>query len=400
MTFTFTGTVYVEIICAEVDTLLADICHLGVTLRQINHVDSLTVRLQISSADILAVKSFATKRGGSFKIIHNASWDRRLHYLSKRPCLVFGFVMVLFLVFWVPTRVLFITVEGNEEIPSRHIIEQADLCGISFGASRRNVRSEKMKNSLLAAIPSLQWAGINTNGCTAIISVRERTNTEEEAALPQVSSIVAARDGIIESCVVQKGNPLCKIGQAVKSGDVLISAYTDCGIKINATRADGEIFAQTRHTLTVFTPTIYRQKGNIEDVERRYSILIGKKRINFYKGSGILGTSCDKIAKTYNFNLPGGFQLPFALLVTTISRYDDSMLSASAENMEALTCAYAKQYLTEQMISGRILKDNTDIQYNSDVCVLSGEYICSEMIGRVQNEETIGNYGEDHGENR
>ena len=174
MTFTFTGTVYVEIICAEVDTLLADICHLGVTLRQINHVDSLTVRLQISSADILAVKSFATKRGGSFKIIHNASWDRRLHYLSKRPCLVFGFVMVLFLVFWVPTRVLFITVEGNEEIPSRHIIEQADLCGISFGASRRNVRSEKMKNSLLAAIPSLQWAGINTNGCTAIISVRER----------------------------------------------------------------------------------------------------------------------------------------------------------------------------------------------------------------------------------
>ena len=37
------------------------------------------------------------------------------------------------------------------------------------------IRSEKVKNSLLQRIPQLQWAGINTDGCVAVISVREKT---------------------------------------------------------------------------------------------------------------------------------------------------------------------------------------------------------------------------------
>lgn len=37
-----------------------------------------------------------------------------------------------------------------------------------------------MKNALLSAIPELQWAGVNTYGCRAVISVRERTLPERK----------------------------------------------------------------------------------------------------------------------------------------------------------------------------------------------------------------------------
>lgn len=392
--------VIVEIICADIGTLLTQINRHGITFRNIQYADSLTIRMQIHRPDLQAVKLCTAKLGGKIKIIRSGGLYRKLKGLSRRPILVAGAVIVLFLVIWVPTRVFFITVEGNEKIPGRYIIEQANLCGISFGASRREVRSEKMKNSLLAAIPSLQWAGINTNGCTAVISVKERANNEKETEHPQVGSIIAVRNGIIESCTAYRGSQQCKPGQAVKSGDVLISGYTDCGIKITATRAEGEVIAQTRHNLEVFAPTDYRKNGEITCVERKYGIIIGKKRINFYKGSGILGAGCDKIYKEYCLKLPGGFQLPVSIFVTTISRHNQTTVSAAGDIAEASACTYAQQYLLSQMISGKILQSISSTQYQNDVLVVRGEYICSEMIGRVRYEETIDNYGEDHGENR
>ncbi len=394
------GTVQVEITSADVGALLTELNRWGISFWNLQYADSLTVRLQIMRTDIHMMRSCIARRGGTIKIVKSSGLYWKLKGFLKRPLLIVGAVLILFLIFWIPTKVLFITVEGNEQIPTKYIIEQANLCGISFGASRREVRSEKMKNNLMAAIPSLQWAGINTSGCTAVISVKERAVQQIETERSQVSSIVAARDGVIESCTAQSGNQLCKVGQAVKSGDVLISAYTDCGFKINATRAEGEVFAQTRHELTVLTPMDFRQKGEEISVKKKYGILLGKKRINFYKGSGILGAGCDKIYSEYYVKLPGGFQLPVALFVITVRVYDESVAFTTTELAETTARTYAQQYLLSHMISGNVLQDRTITQYQADVCILQGEYVCSEMIGRVRNEETIGNYGEDHGENR
>ena len=394
------GTAAVEITSADIDKLLTDINRLGVRLQRVTYEDSLTVNLILDRRDIKAVRAYIRKKGGSIKIVKTSGLYWLLKGLLKRPLLIGGIVIIFALSLWIPTRVFFISVEGNEQIPTRRIIEYANQCGISFGASRREVRSEKMKNSLLAAIPTLQWAGINTSGCTAVISVKERTETESEAQKVTVSSIVAARDGVIESCTTRRGNQLCKIGQAVKKGDILISGYTDCGLKVTATKAEGEVFAQTRHTLTAVAPLKYSIKGEIARIEKRYGILFGKKRINFYKDSGILGSGCDKIYKEYYLELPGGFRLPVALFVTSITAYDLTVTDAVSEFTESRARSYAREYLLTQLISGEVLRDVTYAQYLTDVCVLRSEYICSEMIGRVQNEETIGYYGEDHGKNR
>jgi sporulation protein YqfD len=152
------------------------------------------------------------------------------------------FLLTIFL----PTRVLFIHVEGNSTVEERRILEAAQECGIRFGASRRQVRSEKMKNRLLEKVPELKWAGVNTSGCTAVISVREQPVQEQRTGYTGISSIVAACDGRITSCTVTKGNGLCAPGQVVQKGQLLISGYLDCGICIRVTGAEGEIFAETR----------------------------------------------------------------------------------------------------------------------------------------------------------
>ena len=83
--------------------------------------------------------------------------------------MVIGLCLLLLLVCILPTRVLFMRVEGNESIPENLILEAAEDCGIRFGASRSAVRSEKVKNGILSRISELQWVGVNTKGCIAVI---------------------------------------------------------------------------------------------------------------------------------------------------------------------------------------------------------------------------------------
>ena len=98
--------------------------------------------------------------------------------------------------------------------------------------------------------------------------------------------------------------------------------------------------------------------------------------------------------------LPGGFQLPLGIFVCSIADYDYSAMCVSADELESFAQQTAQRYLLSQMISGKILHAYTVTEEQENVCVLTGRYVCSEMIGRVQYEEITQNYGENNGENR
>ncbi len=385
-----------ELTSADMAGLFMSLNENGIPILGIEQKDALTVIVKVMRSDVTMLRYLTERSGATLTIITFRGPAYYFKSLISRPVLMIGMLLLLMLVSWLPTRVLFVTVEGNQKLPSYRILEAAEQCGIAFGASRRDVRSEKMKNALLAAIPELQWAGINTFGCTAVISVEERTIDQYEKPGHTVSSVIAVRDGVIESCISSKGNLLCAPGQAVKKGDVLISGYTDCGIKVTADRAEGEIFAKTVHEITVITPIDYRQKGSVTLIERKFSLLIGKKRINFYKGSGISGITCDKLYTEYYVQLPGEFQLPLGVVVTETIVYDASSSQVSAADTETLMRNCAQQYLFSQMVSGKILYNAASMKQEENLHILSGRFLCSEMIGRTQPEGILNQYGKDN----
>ena len=179
-------------------------------------------------------------------------------------------------------------------------------------------------------------------------------------------------------------------------GQVLISGRTDFGFCTKVSRAEGEIYAQTKHDLSVIAPFEYTAKKEYLATEKIYGLLIGKKRINFTKGSGISGACCDRIYVDYYITLPGGFQLPFGYFLNVIKTYVPLTFSSLSDGCEKSTMEAARQYLLTQMVSGRILKEQTAVCYQNGVCYLSGRYVCSEMIGRVQYEEIYEPYGKNN----
>ena len=280
------GMVEAELTSAEPGAALEAANARGIPLYDVIQVGDLTARFRVRRRDYRTLEALSEKRGETLHLRRRMGAYWTLKRLLARPMLLCGLAVFLAAAIFLPTRIFFVRVEGNVNTPTRLILDAAGESGIRFGASRRAVRSEKMKNALLSALPQLQWAGVNTSGCVATVSVRERTDPEVTEQDSAVSSIVASRDGFIVSATVTRGNFLCRVGQSVKAGQVLISGYTDCGICIQATRAEGEIYAQTSRDFAAVTPVKWTARGEQTAVRRKYSLIIGKKRINLWKDSG------------------------------------------------------------------------------------------------------------------
>ena len=383
------GMICLQITSADVAGALTVLNNNGIELFQALSRNDLTVEVMIRRQDHKRLRQILECRGDSIESVKLRGLYWRGKRMLKRPVLLCGILALVALSCVIPSRILFVKVEGNQTIPDKMILEYAANCGIAFGASRREVRSEKMKNALLEALPQLQWAGVNTRGCVATISVREREIGNQPEQIAGVSSIVAACDGLIQSCTVIKGNAICTVGQAVKAGQKLISGYTDCGLSIRACRAEGEVFARTERAVSVVALSEYNLQTPKNMELRKYSVVIGKKRINLYKDSGILESTCDKMVLENCLTLPGGFILPVTL-VTEVWSYNDQSITAVDPNLLSVQLGeFASAYVNGQMIAGRILSVDETVATEDGIISLEGKYACHEMIGRVQKEEIL-----------
>lgn len=381
------GMMEVELTSAEPELSLERINAAKISAYHVRQKNPLTFLFSISRADYAVLSGMCEKQGENLKIIRKYGLYWTGMALAHRPALLVGMAMLLCFVLYLPSRVFFVQVEGNTSVPTRKILAAAEECGIRFGASRRLVRSERVKNSLLSAVPELQWAGVNTAGCVATVSVRERSAPPQKAQAHAVTSIVAARDGYILSGTVTSGSPLFTVGQTVKAGQTLVSGYTDTGLCIRAGKAEAEIYAQTNRNLTVITPSTWLQRGKETDAKKKISLILGKNRINLWKGSGNLDAGCGRIESTYRLTLPGGFALPVTLCVERISSYELTREELDSARVEDSLREFAGDYLTQTMIAGEILQHSEVLFREDGIYSLEGEYLCKEMISRVHAEQ-------------
>ena len=390
------GTVRARVTSADIPAAVSAIRTAGVEMQDLQTQDPLTVSFTIPRSKCKTLRSIMDHRGNKVELLekHGIYWT--LLQLKKRPVLVSGLTILLLISLLMPGRILFVQVQGNSTVPTRMILEKAAQFGVNLGASARSLRSEHIKNAVLSEIEQLQWLGVNTYGCVAVISVRERHNAPQEQAQPPITSIVADRDGIIQSLTVSQGTALCKPGDSVTAGQTLISGFADLGICITGTRAQGEIVALTQRDITVVTPAFYDRRGEISDSSPKFSLLIGKKRINFYKGSGILDASCARIYSEWYVTLPGGFVLPFGLVKETYITYNGKEQVPTEFDLSA----FSRHYLLEHMTAGEILTSAESLDECDGLITLRGRYGCREMLGIIRIEENFENYGKDPGADR
>ena len=385
--------VHIRFMAADPERILTQLSEADIAMSEILWIDDLTVEMSIRNGQYLTTCRLLQKAG--IKVI-NMKRQGVLWIavgVLRRPVLVAGLLLLMMSALLLSQRVLFVEVAGNESISEHLVPESAGNCGIAFGARVSHVRSEEVKNYLLSQHPQLQWVGITTSGCVATIRIKERSIVPEETAEKRgVSSIVAALDGLITEQTVSRGTPLFQPGQSVKAGDVLISGYTDSGLKMTAQQAEGEVFAHTLRQLHLISPVPTAVRREQTQSHTCYRLRMGKKVINLCNHSGIQDATCVKMYSEDYWTLPGGYRLPVSVIKVECAFYET--IKASTDRMYDWMSEYAENYLRLQMTAGQVLDELLYWNVSDRSCDLRGEYACHEMIGRVKHEEILEQYAE------
>jgi len=365
-----TGWVRLRLTSAEPAVRLRDFSA-RFRLEGIAFADDLTVEFNISRRDAGHLR---VPEGERLERIGGGGMPVFLSLLGRWKLLTAAVLLLGALTVFLPTRIWFVEVRGCDGVPSALILEKAEACGVYFGASQRELRSEQVKNHLLWAIPELKWAGVNTRGCVAVITVAER-QPGESLPVEQPGDIVAARDAVVTEVIPHAGVAQVLPGQAVRAGEVLISGAGEPDAGVMPDRAAGEVYGLTRRSVTAVLPweTLLREETGA--VKRKFSLRIGKKYVNFSNDSGILYGTCVKMRTVNYLTLPGGFQLPVALVTDTYRLCSASSVSREM-NAEALMDE-VRRYAREVMTAGAILREEVTILEGG----LRAELYCREMIG-------------------
>lgn len=383
----------VRITSADIPSALGFLTDRGLILQDIRSENDLSVLLTVWQKDYRRIKSLLEKRGDRCETKNRFGFYWLFSGIKNRWLFLAGCMCILVLSMYIPSKIYFFEVKGNQNISARWILEKAELSGLRFGCKRASVKSEQIKNSILNQIPELDWVGITTAGCVATVEVREKPMDEsKQNPSLYVGHIVANCDGVVESVTATKGTALCQPGQAVEKGHILISGYEDCGFVIKASKAEGEIYARTICALNLFSPAKGLQRGDNYAAERKYSLQIGKNIINFSKDSGISPPGCVKMYSRKYLTLPGGFQLPVAIVCQEVfyhKTYEDETPEVDTQWIEQT----AEQYVLQNRNAGEILLKNTLLQEYGDYSVLKGVYACREQIGIPKIEEIVSNDG-------
>ena len=358
--------------------------------------DELTAVMTVSAGDYGRALQLLQERGDGIQLLVSSGTEKTIDYLKKRWFFLLSLALILFLTIWIPTGVYFFHISGNDRIPEKRILEALSECGVGFGTKRTQIHSENLKNSVMQKLPELDWAGITTHGCVAVVEVKEKPLSDvSNKNLNSISSIVAKSDGVIDSVTVTKGNPLCKTGQAVQKGQVLISGMEDFGLLLRGTAAEGEVFAKTMHYKTAIAPGISHGKGDIIRSEQNYTLQIGKKLINLKNSSRISTGSCVKMYTRKNLTLPGGFRLPVSLICEKIVFYEPYTVPVSETDYTWIN-SVMEQYVLQNMTAGEILHKTLSMKKTEDRCTLFGTFACREEIGKRKIEEILNYHGKNN----
>ncbi|MCE5234425.1 MAG: sporulation protein YqfD [Clostridiaceae bacterium] len=182
------------------------------------------------------------------RILEKHGLVMRILPLRLRKVLLFGWVVVLAALLGASRFVWFITVSGCDVIEEQEIIQTLDRLEIHPGTPRAGVRIPELDRAVMASDHRIAWAGSELSGVILRVSIREAGDEPEIVKTSPPASVYASSDGVIVSISAYDGSPKAHVGDAVKKGDLLISANLAAeGAEPRYVRARGEVIAQVHY---------------------------------------------------------------------------------------------------------------------------------------------------------
>ena len=303
----------------------------------------------------------------------------------KGRSVLLGGLLVLTMGLWFLSRFIWnIEVVGVGEQKAALILQNLADIGVDVGTYAPSVDIAVIKNEMLLRMEELSWLTVNVKGTLATVEVRERMPVPVIVDATISCDVVAQKTGVIVDMDTLLGFPQVQRGEMVQRGQVLVSGRAEPdpekGIEIvRLVHAQARITARTWLELEARFPKISWGKAYTGRQITRRALIVGRKRINFYKGDFLSFVYYDKIVAQTVQHLPQGGVVPVRLVTETYREYERvPVMVPGPERQEYLKNRLSRQ-LSGFLGKGEVVQEDYTVQEDGFSLRLVGE--CLEEIG-------------------
>lgn len=221
------GTITIECVGENISNLLDRIVQAKVVLRNVQWVSKEKVRISVSLRDSIQVWKFMKQKRVSGKIVKKTGPFFLLKKVKKRKFFIVGFSIFLFLLFFFSSFIWRVDIEGNEQMPDKYVLSLLQKEGIYAGQLKVSLpNTDQLQRKLLKRIPNASWIGVRLEGTRLIVTVAEKKRVDsigEKKLIRKPVDLISKKNAFIMDVRVFHGNPVVKVHDAVKKGQLLVS---------------------------------------------------------------------------------------------------------------------------------------------------------------------------------
>ncbi len=376
------GWAAVKITGAAPERFLSALAERGIPFWQAAPPENFVLRVKIPARWEKLVKPLAESMGCEGIVERRGGLPFFARRSARRPLLLAGIMVCLGLLAASRLCIWDIEIIGCETLSQREVREALAECGVDIGEFWLGLSQDGIRNSMILRLPEIRWMTVSIRGSHARVIVREARRGGDPEPLEEYGKIVAEKAGLITEVYDLRGTAVVEKNQVALPGETLIGGYVTGRFHVQgAARAVGEVWARTWYEHTAAAPVTVNMTSHNEKTVS-LSLIFGKKRINFYKGSSICPMNCDKIIYVYPFAVEDVFALPIALEKTVFSPYERDGLRA-----EELRSELEQQLMTELLQDigeeGEVLSSAFTSSERDGVLYVTLRAECREEIGRT-----------------
>ena len=269
------------------------------------HYGNNKIRLFITVKDFKRLPKILKRSGLRLHILNKTGFPFFINRYKRRFGIFAGIVIFFAVLQFMSGFIWIIEVEGNKTVTDREILAICEEIGIKIGVKRNSIDTKNTPQDLLLKTDKLSWGSFNIEGCKLTVNVTEIVPKTEDNTV--ATNLKAAKDGIIEKIDVTSGNPVVKVGDIVKKGDLLVSGITETMRDTKFVHSIGTVTAKTEETITLFEPFIKKTETLTGKTAKRRVLEIFGIKIPLYIGKekGNFKTETDsKNLKLLSQNIP------------------------------------------------------------------------------------------------
>ncbi len=300
----------------------------------------------------------------------------------KRWGIIIGSVVFVILISYFSSILWSLDISGNSRLTELDVKDLLKECGVYEGVRLSEINNDLVRIKMMALSKDIAWISVNVKGMRAEVIVSESERVPEKEDMPQYSHIVASFDGIVTGIVIERGQQMVRVGEAVKKGDLLVSGIIEeRDGDITLVNASAKIYAQTNKEIAAeqayISENITLSEGKIE----RISLESFGKSINFSLKYGLEDEKCDIIRKRGSVYIFGSFRLPLSYVAEYRTEKKVSSVSLTLDEARRMAESEAFRILYSQS-DAELISKRFSYDYAPDKLTVRLYAVCEENIAR------------------